>query len=185
VKPNFNAGSGETGVTFTLTAMPGATGTPADSYAATEVSPALYESTPDITNLSGEFRIVATNAASEVFYVGYWRSTEARCYDYTYAAPVDLSSANAKLDQILAIISVENGSEAVTLTIKNTSGVAVGGATAFVTSDAEGTNLIIHDASSNNEGKMFLKLNPGTYYVWISHPTNTFNNPLSITVENV
>lgn len=63
------AGDGEVGCTITLTAWK-STGTPASSYAMTEVASGVYESA-DITGLVGEFRVSMSNGDDELVYNGY------------------------------------------------------------------------------------------------------------------
>jgi hypothetical protein len=63
------AGDGELGVTIELTAWKG-TGTPAASYAMTEVRPTVYESA-NITGLTGEFEVRMTNGDDEPMFTGY------------------------------------------------------------------------------------------------------------------
>lgn len=83
---NFKTYDGETGVTVVLTALPGASGSPAPSYAATEVSPTLYAITIP-QNLTGEWGVVASNGAGDVIFTGYWTAGTPRCYDFTLNSP--------------------------------------------------------------------------------------------------
>lgn len=79
---------------------------------------------------------------------------------------------------------VSSGSETVTLTIKDTSGTVIPGADVFITSDSAGLTNVITGLTSNNEGKIVCKLDPGTFYVWCSHRNYTFTNPQTIVVTD-
>lgn len=108
------AGDGEAGCTITLTAWK-STGTPASSYAMTEVASGVYESA-DITGLVGEFRVSMTNGDDELVYNGYVNfngGTRGQADDepVSLAPPVittpptstgDIDSRIAEIDAILA-----------------------------------------------------------------------------------
>lgn len=108
------AGDGEVGCTITLTAWK-STGTPASSYAMTEVAAGVYESA-DITGLVGEFRVLMTNGVGDLVYNGYVDfngGTHGQADDepVSLAPPVittpptstgDIDSRLAEIDAILA-----------------------------------------------------------------------------------
>lgn len=75
--------------------------------------------------------------------------------------------------------------EQVTVTMKDSSGVPIAGATAYITSDIGGATVVVSDLVSNSVGKIFFRVPAGTYYCWGSHPTKTFTNPTTLAVTDV
>ncbi len=74
--------------------------------------------------------------------------------------------------------------ELVTLTIKDSGGIAIAGAEAYITSDIGGTTVVVEGLVSNSVGKIFFRVPAGTYYCWASHPTKTFTNPTTLAVSD-
>ena len=74
--------------------------------------------------------------------------------------------------------------ELVTVTIKDSLGVAIAGAEAYITSDIGGTTVVVEGLVSNSVGKIFFRVPAGTYYCWSSHPTKTFTNPTTLAVSD-
>jgi hypothetical protein len=64
------ASPGEAGCVAVLEPWSGTSGTAAGSYALTEVAPTVYES-PNVTGLTGEWRIRMRNAGNEPVFTGY------------------------------------------------------------------------------------------------------------------
>ncbi len=79
---------------------------------------------------------------------------------------------------------IDTGSETVILTIRDTSNKAIAGAAVYITTDEGGLTVIRDNLVSNSNGKVFVRLNPGTFYIWASATNATFNNPTEITVTD-
>lgn len=75
------------------------------------------------------------------------------------------------------------GSETVRLSVRD-NGAAIPGASVYITSDLPGANIVISGLVSNAAGDVTCRLNPGTYYAWISHPSYTATNPQTIVVTD-
>ncbi len=82
----------------------------------------------------------------------------------------------------LGLIGV-GGSETVNFAVRD-SGSPVVGAEVYITSDAGGSVIVVDNLTSNVSGNITCRLNPGTYYAWVTHPNYTATNPQTLVVTD-
>jgi len=89
-----------------------------------------------------------------------------------------------QFDSIEAVLGTSQGTGSVTVvrSIVDPDGQPVSGVVAQVSTDAAGTNVIRQNLLSDANGKITMKLDPGTYYLWINHYSYTENNPYTMEV---
>jgi hypothetical protein len=88
------------------------------------------------------------------------------------------------LDVRVSRASAGGGSEVVTLTVRSTQLQPVPGVSVWITSDEGGLNVIAGTLLTDTRGNVTFLLDPGTYWIWRSHPTVTFENPKRLDVTH-
>lgn len=167
------ANPGELSPTVELESFSGTTGTPATSYSLTE-SEGFYSATIPET-LTGEWKVIAKNSLGEVFYAGFWYAGQTRCYDYTRST-VDLAPVIDKLNALRG-----PGDDTVEFLINDASGDPIPHCSCWVATDAAGLNVITDIWETDEFGKVFFLLNPGTYYLFRSKNGYQLSNPTEFT----
>jgi len=89
---------------------------------------------------------------------------------------------NAAILAQLELIGV-GGSETVNFAVRD-SGNPVVGAEVYITSDVGGSVVVVNNLTSNASGNITCRLDPGTYYAWVSHPNYTATNPQTLVVTD-
>lgn len=89
---------------------------------------------------------------------------------------------NAAILAQLALLGV-GGSETVVFSVSD-DGAPIGGAEVYITSDIGGTTIVVDNLTSNAAGSITCRLDPGTYYAWVSHPNYTATNPQTLVVTD-
>lgn len=159
--------------TVELTSFASTTGTPASSYELTETD-GMYEATIPET-LTGEWYIVAKNSAGEIFFAGYWYAGQVRCYDYTRTT-TDLSVITEKLDAIRG-----PGDDTVEFEINDAAGNAIPHCSCWIATDSAGSNVITDVWETDENGKVYFLLDPGTYYLFRQKNGYELTSPQSFT----
>lgn len=76
-----------------------------------------------------------------------------------------------------------DGSTAFTVTAEDQLAAPLAGAAVWFTSDLAGDTVVAGVLYTNASGQAVFRLDPGTYYLWVSHPGYHGTNPTSVTVS--
>lgn len=108
-----------------------------------------------------------------------------RADDGTVTAMFAVNPQEAEyLDTRVSHASAGVGSRVVPLTIRSTQLQPVPGVSVWVTTDEGGQNTIAGTLLTDTAGTVHFLLDPGTYWVWRTHPTVTFENPKRLDVTD-
>lgn len=75
-----------------------------------------------------------------------------------------------------------DGATVFTVTAQDELAAPLPGAAVWFTSDALGATVVAGVLYTNSSGQAVFRLDPGTYYLWVSHPGYSGTNPTSVTV---
>lgn len=124
--------------------------------------------TIDVGDITGQWMVILLDPTPETLGIKYAGNDYPQAFDY----PPWLLNESIT-------------GELVVLTIRDTSANIISGALAYITTDEAGAAVIRSNMVSNQEGKIYTFLEPGTYYAWITHANYTGINPIQIIVEDV
>ena len=142
---------------------------------------------------AGEYSCTLDSNTEYVMYIEGTPGTKASTDDDEYIIPKNL---NIDIFALLSAVDADNtailnqlglfgvgGSETVNFAVRD-SGSPVVGAEVYITSDVGGSVIVVDNLTSNASGNISCRLNPGTYYAWVTHPNYTATNPQTLVVTD-
>jgi len=137
---------------------------------------------PLTEGIGGQYSFTADSTKEYVVFVRAGASPAATDEDEV-TIPKNTQITIDEIDQQLSQIGLD-GSETVTFRIRD-GGVVISGAEVYITSDAIGSIVVASGLISNALGDITCRLDPGTYYAWVSRPGYTATNPQTLVVTDV
>lgn len=143
-----------------------------------------------VLNLNGTtYTAFTTTNVAETAILGTYRVTNGISVPdaggYIVFGTVAADLAETTIDSVadIKVVSGVVGSQTVTITIVNGTGVPLEGVAVWITSDTNGTNVIAGVFYTNTLGRVTCYLDAGTYYVWSQDSANSFTNPTTLVVS--